>query len=452
MSDVFSRLTAALADRYRFARDGRGGPAMLGEGGMASVYLARDLRHDREVAIKVVRPELTAAIGPERFLREIETTARLTHPSILPLFDSGDADGILWYAMPYFAGRTLKDRLVEHGPLPLAEALGIFRDVAGALEHAHRNGVLHRDLKPANVLLQDGRAVLADFGIALPTAGTATRLTDSGLSVGTPEYMSPEQALGERNLDARSDIYALGCVLYQMLAGEPPFTGATPQAVIAKRLVEPVPRLSTVREVPRAVEAAIAKSLSRQPADRFSSMAEFVRAVDAADAPAGGSPDVRTFARRWLQPRLIASLLLIVVAGVIALRTRRAAPIRYDPQVVAILPARINAPGHSLDYLKEGILDLAAARLTGEGGPRAADPRATLAALRTSGEENAGALAARLGAGKVLDESIVSDGQHLTITATLISYPGGARQAPVSVEGTEDSLGVLVDRLMIRVL
>lgn len=445
MADVFSRLRAALADRYTLERE-------LGSGGMASVYLARDLRHDRDVAIKVIRPEISAVIGPERFMREIETTARLAHPGILALFDSGEADGILWYAMPYFAGRTLKDRLVEHGPLGLSEALGIFRDVAGALEHAHQHGVVHRDLKPANILLQDGRAILADFGIALPTARSTARLTDSGLSVGTPEYMSPEQALGERNLDARSDIYALGCVLYQMLSGEPPFTGTTPQAVIAKRLVEPVPRLSTVRDVPRAVEAAITKALSRQPADRFDSVVEFARAVDAGEAPPPPAADKGQTAQRWLQPRLIASLLLVVAAGVIALRVRRPPATGFDPTLVAIMPARINAPGHSLDYLKEGILDLAATRLTGEGGPRAADSRATLAALRSIGEENASALATRLGAGKVLDESIVSDGKRLTLTATLTTYPGGARQTPVSVEGPEDSLGALVDRLMIQVL
>jgi len=444
MSDSLDRLRAALADRYRLERE-------LGAGGMATVYLAQDLKHDRQVAIKVIRPELAAVIGTDRFLREIETTARLTHPAILPLLDSGDADGMLWYTMPYFTGRTLKDRLVEQGPLPLAEALGIFRDVAGALEYAHRHSVLHRDLKPANILLQDGRAVLADFGIALPTGGAAARLTETGLSVGTPEYMSPEQALGERNLDARSDIYALGCLLYQLLAGEPPFTGTTPQAVIAKRLVEPVPRLSTVRDVPPPVEAAITRALSRQPVDRFASAAEFARAVEATAAPALPPPDAPS-ARRRLQPRHIASLLLIIVAGVIALRVRRAPSIRYDPTLVAVMPARINAPGHALDYLKEGILDLAATRLTGEGGPRAADPRATLAALHSIGEANATALAERLGAGKVLDESIVSDGQRLTLTATLISYPGGVRQEPVSVEGPEDSLGVLVDRLMIRVL
>ena len=240
MASPFERLSAALADRYRLERE-------LGAGGMATVYLAHDLKHDRKVAVKVLRPELAAVLGTGRFLREIETTARLTHPAILPLLDSGDADGILWYTMPYFTGRTLKDRLVDHGAMPQAEALGIFRDVAGALDQAHRHGVLHRDLKPANILLQDGRAVLADFGIALPTGSSEARLTESGLSIGTPEYMSPEQALGERNLDARSDVYALGCVLYQMLAGEPPFRGTTPQAVIAKRLMEPVPRIGTGR-------------------------------------------------------------------------------------------------------------------------------------------------------------------------------------------------------------
>ena len=448
MTSPVDRLTASLSDRYRIERE-------LGQGGMATVYLGHELKHNRLVAIKVLRPELANVIGADRFLREIETTAQLTHPGILPLLDSGNADGILWYAMPYFTGRTLKDKLATHGPMPLPEALAVFHDVAGALDYAHRHGVLHRDLKPTNILLQDDRAVLADFGIALPMGEAANRLTETGLSVGTPEYMSPEQALGDRNIDARSDIYALGCVLYQMLAGEPPFTGTTPQAVIAKRLMEPVPQLSTLRDVPRPVEAAITRALSRQPVDRFETVADLVRALDDTGSTAISPAAARPSARPRIQPRILAAIALVVViatAAMVALRARRRSTMHFDPAIVAVMPARVNAPGHSLDYLREGILDFAAARLTGEGGPRAADPRATLAAVRSVGEENASALAERLGAGKVLDESIVSDGAHLTLTATLISYPGGVRQPPVSVTGPEDSLGALVDRLMIHVL
>jgi len=438
--DLFSRLQVALADRYRLDRP-------LGHGGMATVYLAHDLRHGRDVALKVLRPELAAVIGPERFLREIATTARLTHPAILPLFESGTDAGICWYAMPYFSGKTLKDRLTAQGPLPVPEAIAVLRDVAGALEYAHRLGILHRDLKPANILLQDDRAVLADFGIALPVGQAGERLTEAGLSLGTPEYMSPEQVLAAPELDARSDVYALGCVFYEMLTGEPPFTGATPQSVLAKRLMEPVPRIAAQRQIPPAIAAAIDHALAREPEERFGSVAEFARAVEGFG---GGRAAVPW--RRWVQPRLVTAMLLLAVAGGVALRARHRGPATYDPNLVAVLPARIVAPGHALDYLREGLLDLAAARLTGEGGPRAADARATLAALRSAGGDSAGGIAARLGAGRVLDASVVGNGERLTLTASLISYPGGRRQASVTVEGPEDSLGALVDRLMIQVL
>lgn len=410
---------------------------------MATVYLARDLKHHREVALKVLRPELGAMLGDERFLREVATTARLAHPCILPLFDSGSESGLCWYAMPYFAGKTLADRLKDQGALPVPEAVALFRDVASALDYAHRQGVIHRDLKPANVLLQDGRAVLADFGIALPIDPRTERLTDTGLSIGTPEYMSPEQAFGERDLDARSDVYALGCVLYEMLAGQPPFTGKTPQAIARRRLTEPAPPI-TSREVPASLETALARALARKPDERFGSVAEFVEAIEL--------PGPISQPARWVTPRLVATLALLVIAAVVALRAHGRPAQHFDPNVVAVLPARINAPGHSLDYLREGILDLAAVRLTGEGGPRSADPRATLATLRNLGTDDGAMVAARLGAGKLLDESIVSDGQHLTLSATLSSFPEGVRHPPVSVEGPEDSIGVLVDRLMIKVL
>jgi len=270
VTDALDRLRAALAERYAIERE-------LGQGGMATVYLATDLRHHRKVALKVLRAELSAALGSERFLREIETTAQLTHPHILPIHDSGEADGTLFYVMPYVEGESLRDRLTREKQLPLDDALQISREVADALAYAHSHGVIHRDIKPENILLESGHAVVADFGIAraVAAAGTA-RLTETGLAVGTPAYMSPEQAAGEGDLDGRSDVYSLGCTLYEMLAGEPPFTGPSMQAVVAKKLSEPLPRISVVREtVPAGVEAALNKALARTPADRWPTAAEF---------------------------------------------------------------------------------------------------------------------------------------------------------------------------------
>src|SRR5687768_18290902 len=295
MMQTVERLGAALAGRYRIERE-------LGAGGMATVYLAHDLRHEREVAIKVLHPDLGAALGGDRFLSEIKTTARLQHPHILPLLDSGDADGLLYYVMPYVTGETLRARLEREQQLPIDDALRIAREVADALGAAHALGIIHRDIKPENILLQGGHALVADFGIALAVqhAGGA-RMTQTGLSLGTPQYMSPEQAMGERAVDARSDIYALGAVTYEMLTGDPPFTGATVQAIIAKALTErPVPP-STVRDtVPPGVEQAVLRALAKLPADRFANAAEFVAAlradasVTAMRPAAAGARTVRT--------------------------------------------------------------------------------------------------------------------------------------------------------------
>ena len=233
---MIERLAAALSDRYRVVRE-------IGTGGMAKVYLAHDIKHDRDVAIKVLHPDLGAALGSERFLSEIKTTARLQHPHIVPLLDSGDADGLLYYVMPVVTGETLRARLEREKQLPIPEAVRIAREIASALDYAHRQGVIHRDIKPENVLLHDGQALVADFGIALAvqTAG-GQRMTQTGLSLGTPQYMSPEQAMGERNIDARTDVYALGAVAYEMVAGEPPFTGSSVQAIVAKLIAErPMP-------------------------------------------------------------------------------------------------------------------------------------------------------------------------------------------------------------------
>jgi hypothetical protein len=279
-STDLSRLASALADRYRIERE-------LGQGGMATVYLARDIRHDRDVALKVLHPDLAATIGPERFLAEIRVTAHLQHPNILGLFDSGVADGQAFYVMPYVTGESLRDRLAREKQLPVADALRISAGVASALEYAHAHGVIHRDIKPENVLLQSGQAVVADFGIALAVQQAGgQRLTQTGLSLGTPQYMSPEQAMGERTLDARTDIYALGVITYEMLAGEPPFTGPNAQAIVSRVLTEKPRPLSQIREtVPPHVAAAVHQAMQKLPADRFATASAFAAALETPVVP-----------------------------------------------------------------------------------------------------------------------------------------------------------------------
>jgi serine/threonine-protein kinase len=273
-ADVSGRLAAALADRYRIERE-------LGAGGMATVYLAQDLKHDRKVAVKVLRPELAAVIGGDRFLSEIKTTANLQHPHILPLFDSGAADGFLFYVMPFIEGESLRDRLNREKQLPINDAVRIASEVAGALDYAHRHGVIHRDIKPENILLHDGRALVADFGIALAASKAGgTRMTETGMSLGTPAYMSPEQAMGERDITAKSDVYALGCITYEMLVGDPPFTGSTAQAVVAKVLTEkPAPPSKSRDTVPDEIDDAVHTALAKLPADRWPTAAAFAEAL-----------------------------------------------------------------------------------------------------------------------------------------------------------------------------
>src|SRR5258705_467068 len=282
-----------------------------GGGGRARVYLAGNLKHRRFVALKVLSPALAASLGADRFLREIELAARLQHPHIVTVFDSGDAGGILWYTMPYVEGETLRARLERERQLPLDVALRIAVEAARALEFAHQHGVLHRDVKPENLLLTtDGSTMVADFGIAGPW-GEVEKVTQSGVVVGTPAYMSPEQAAGERALDARTDVYALGCVLYEMLAGEMPYSGPNAQAVLAKRLSEPAPSLRTTRALPVAIERTVARALARTPADRYASAAEFARALQSIDAPA--RPILQ---RRWLAAAVVVLLLAGVAAAI----------------------------------------------------------------------------------------------------------------------------------------
>src|SRR5574342_44991 len=248
---------------------------------MASVYLAQDLKHERKVALKVLRPELAAVIGAERFLAEIRTTANLQHPHILPLHDSGAVDGTVFYVMPLVQGESLRDRLERERQLPVADAVRIVSEVASALDSAHRQGVIHRDIKPENILLHDGSALVADFGIALAASkASGARMTETGMSLGTPHYMSPEQAMGEREITPRSDVYSLGAVLYEMLTGDPPFVGSTAQAVVARVVTEsPRPLLPQRHTIPAHVEAAVLRALEKLPADRFASAAQFAEAL-----------------------------------------------------------------------------------------------------------------------------------------------------------------------------
>jgi serine/threonine-protein kinase len=325
MTDAAQRLSAALSDRYAIERE-------LGAGGMATVYLAHDVRHDRKVALKVLRPELSAILGGERFLAEIKTTANLQHPHILSLFDSGEADGLVYYVMPYVEGESLRDRLSREKQLPVEEAVRIAREVASALDYAHRHSVVHRDIKPENVLLHEGQALVADFGIALAvsTAGGGTRLTETGMSLGTPHYMAPEQAMGEREITPKADVYALGCVLYEMLTGEPPFTGPTAQAIIARVMTEE-PRSLTMqrRTIPHHVESAVRQALEKLPADRFQSAAQFAEALVRVPASAAGQAAVASEAvaapraarsplllSRLLRPARWAAVALLAASGV----------------------------------------------------------------------------------------------------------------------------------------
>jgi serine/threonine-protein kinase len=361
---VNERLATALADRYRIERH-------LGEGGMASVYLAEDVRHDRKVAVKVLKPELAAVLGADRFVQEIKTTASLQHPHILPLFDSGTADGFLYYVMPFIKGETLRDKLNRETQLGVDEAVRIARDVADALDYAHRNGVIHRDIKPENILLHDGRPMVADFGIALAVSAAAGgRMTETGLSLGTPHYMSPEQATADKEITGRSDVYSLASVLYEMLTGNPPHTGSSAQQIIMKIIAEPAPNVTQWRKsVPPNVAAAIARALEKLPADRFESARAFSDAVsNPAFSIATTTARSVTGTSRSISPPMFYGVAAVAAISVVvaAIAWRRADPpssmptMRFTlelPDSQRILPAiggrvlAISPDGAELAYL-----------------------------------------------------------------------------------------------------
>ncbi len=340
MSNPLERLASALSDRYKIESE-------LGQGGMATVYLAHDLKHNRKVAVKVLRPELAAILGAERFLKEIEVTANLQHPNILALYDSGEADSFLYYVMPYIDGESLRDKLNREKQLGVEEAVEIAKSVAAALQCAHERDIIHRDIKPENVLLQSGQALVADFGIALAVSHAgATRLTETGLSLGTPQYMSPEQAMGDRAVDARSDVYSLAAMLYEMLVGDPPYTGSTAQAIVAKVITEKAVPITMHRDtVPRHVAAAIHKALAKLPADRFPDVTSFAEAMvrpmladtEEYETMVSGTTPTRETATvsRW---RSYGFAVLAAVLGVVALWGWLRAP------VASSAPTRFTVP------------------------------------------------------------------------------------------------------------
>jgi serine/threonine-protein kinase len=445
---VGGAFAAALGERYRLERE-------LGHGGMAVVWLAQDLKHGRPVALKVLRPELSAVIGADRFRREIRLTAGLQHPNILPLHDSGEAAGLLYYVMPFVAGETLRDRLAREGALPTADAVRLAGEIGGALSHAHRHGIVHRDVKPENVLLADGHALVADFGIARAAGGE--RLTETGMAVGTPSYMSPEQGAGDVT-DARSDQYALAAVTYEMLAGEPPFTGPTAQSVMAKHVAQPAPSIRTTRPaVPMHVDAALQRALAKQPADRFAGVAALVDALQHTPTLPTAPAVPRRHGPAGRRTMLAAAVAAIALAlGWWLTHPNGAREAAYDLDAVAVVPFRVEGADPALGYLGEGMVDLVAAKMPGGGGLRAMAPRATLAAWRSEAsagaDDPARAVARRLGAGLVLDGSVVGVPGRLTLNASLRDAARGTVVGTGQVSGPADSLPSLVDALVVGLL
>jgi serine/threonine-protein kinase len=412
MTDALSRLKTALSSRYAIERE-------LGSGGMATVYLAQDLKHDREVALKVMRPELSAILGGERFLREIRIAANLNHPHILPLPDSGEADGFLYYVMPHVEGETLRSKVEREKQLSIDEAVALTRQVAWALDYAHQQGVIHRDIKPENILIEEGHAVVADFGVARAvSAAGGAQLTETGIAVGTPVYMSPEQASGERELDGRSDIYALGCVLYEMLAGEPPFTGPTAESIAHQHLSAEPPSVTAVRPtVPDDVANTLGKALAKAPADRFDTAAQLVDALNAA-LLATSAPTVTV--RRQVPIALLA--VLAVLAAVVGTRLPRGRAVAIDPELIAVLPFENQTGADSLETFGVIAADMISNSLARTGLVSVVPTAKAVAAGRRRSAINPvvlGFLAEATGAGLLVSGSFFFRGESLAVQAQI---------------------------------
>ena len=459
-SDLQARLQTALGSAYRFERE-------LGGGGMSRVFVAEDLELGRKVVLKVLPPDLAAGLSIERFRREIHLAAQLQHPNVVPLHAAGVADGLLYYTMPLVEGESLRSKLAREGEQPIIETIRLLRDVADALAYAHEHGVVHRDIKPDNVLVSRHHALVTDFGVAKAlnesTGGVDShhRFTSAGVALGTPAYMAPEQAAADPHADHRTDIYALGVLGYEMLTGRPPFTGSTPQSVLAAQVTQrPEPVSSLRSSVPAALAGTIMRCLEKKPADRCQTADEVLQQLEAMTTPSGGTtPTLATRAVRQGHKKLLAvafALLAMAAAGIALWRNR--APDsgvgNLSDSLVAVIPFRVTGAEPALAYLGDGMVDLLAARLTGEGGPRAVDPRVAISSYRRATsphKERPGdaalTVARQLGAGRVIDGGVVGSSARLVLTASVRQVPGGVVQAQASVEGPADSLASLIDRL-----
>jgi eukaryotic-like serine/threonine-protein kinase len=443
MPDPPATLVDSLRDRYTIERE-------LGRGGMATVYMARDLKHDRLVALKVLHPELGTILGAERFEREIRTAARLHHPHILQLHDSGEAAGLLYYTMPYVDGESLRERISRDGPLPSTAAVRIACEVAQALDYAHRHGVVHRDVKPENILLTDGGALVADFGIARAIEFSGDQLTQTGLLVGTPAYMSPEQVAGSAELDGRSDQYSLACVVYEALVGEPLFTGPTAQALMSQRFHDLTPRLAAGSRQLAAIGPVLARALASEPGDRFTTAADFAEGLEnPVTAPARSPPRGRRVA--------ILMGIALVVALTLAMwrRYHGSIGVPRDPNAIAVLPFRVADP--ALALWREGLVDLFATNLDGAASWRTIHPRTALSrwhrAVRQGDEGDEAALlqvARQLGAGYALTGSLTG-GSRVRLSLELHPTSGGEVRR-VQAEGAADSIPGMVDQLSVALI
>ncbi len=444
MPTTLDRLRSALAGRYEIERE-------LGRGAMATVYLAKDVKHNRNVAIKVLLSELSFALGPERFRREIDLASHLSHPHILPIYDSGEAEGELYYVMPYVEGESLRSRLNHERQLSVEEALRITCEIASALDHSHRKGIIHRDIKPENILLEDGQALVADFGIArAATALGESKLTSTGISLGTPTYMSPEQGMADPSLDGRSDIYSLGCVLYEMLVGSPPFTGRTSQALIARHSLDQVPSLTIVRStIPEEVEDAVMRALAKVPADRFATAGDFasaLRACDANSATLGTRSRRRTGARK-VKTRNHRALALSIAAGAIivsgaawagknylldsGVKSGETGAGEFHARRLAVLYFADLSPDKRLGYLADGLTESLRKGLSQVSG---------LDVISTAGvqpfrakEVSRDSIARALQAGTLVEGVVEPEGDRVRVTVRLVDGNSGAEVRRASV-------------------
>ncbi|MEI6738704.1 MAG: protein kinase [Gemmatimonadaceae bacterium] len=465
IADIRQRVQRTLGERYAVGRE-------LGRGGMAVVLHAYDLKHRRDVAIKVMLPDLAVSLAPKRFTREIETASGLTHAHILPIFESGDAEGLPYYIMPFIDGESLDLRLHRLGRLSLAETVQVIREVAAALHYAHGKGIVHRDIKPANILMADGHALVADFGIAKAMeASGAEPLTLSGFAIGTPGYMSPEQVLATGAIDGRTDVYALGCVAYEMLGGQMPHAGFTGRELLLKHAYDaPVP-ISAVRpDLPAGIDAVLARAMAKEPAQRFGTTVEFAEALQQVLTAVLSAPTIAleppapAIAQRprWRRAGWLWTGAIAAVAGIALLlnagrSSENTSAVPFDPRAVSVLPFRV-AGDSSVQYLREGLVDLIETKMRVSNAVRPVDSRVTLSAFNRivgRAEEPSRyeirALSNALGVSRVIVGSVVASGSRLSISARMVSSDS-SRDVTTNVEGPSDSLFTMVDRIWLNLL